>query len=179
MRKAAPAPTSSATRVSSSTSRESASTEPRLPVFSAELVKHFQNKTKDFDSEDNDNTLPAEGPLAVILDNVPSETSQKPAPLCPVGKSAPQMKVGKTTSAHFQTSYRSFIQLFCLALSLLISHLHNLSTKDCKCVSGPVTKGLDGNPRGGCIKPLADHGIEELAEGWCFLENLQVNGLCG
>ena len=92
VRKAAPAPTSSATRVSSSTSRESVSTEPRLPVFSAELVKHFQNKTKD-----NDNTLPAEGPLAVILDNVPSETSQKPAPLCPVGKSAPQMKVGKTT----------------------------------------------------------------------------------
>jgi len=78
----------------------------------------------------------AEGPLAVILDNVPSETSQKPAPLCPVGKSAPQMK-------------------------------------GCKCVSGPVTKGLDGNPRGGCIKPLADHGIEELEEGWCFLENLQ------
>ena len=27
----------------------------------------------------------------------------------------------------------------------------------------------------GCIKPLADHGIEELEEGWCFLENLQVS----
>jgi hypothetical protein len=45
--------------------------------------------------------------------------------------------------------------------------------KGCKCAGGPVTKGLDGNPRGGCIRPLADHGIEELEEGWCFLENVQ------
>merc|ERR1712158_244392 len=40
----------------------------------------------------------AEGPLAVILDSVPSGTSQKPAPLCPVGKSAPQMKDCKCVS---------------------------------------------------------------------------------
>ena len=90
----------------------------------------------------------------MILDNVPSETSQKPAPLCPVGKSAPQMKV-------LQSQHN-------------IVFVTKSSKKDCKCASGPVTKGLDGNPRGGCIKPLADHGIEELEEGWCFLENLQV-----
>eukprot|EP00091_Calanus_sinicus_P016560 TRINITY_DN35991_c0_g1_i1.p1 TRINITY_DN35991_c0_g1~~TRINITY_DN35991_c0_g1_i1.p1 ORF type:complete len:152 (-),score=38.93 TRINITY_DN35991_c0_g1_i1:83-538(-) len=45
--------------------------------------------------------------------------------------------------------------------------------KGCKCVDGPVTKGLDGNPRGGCIPPLTDHGIEELQNGWCFLDNVQ------
>ena len=111
----------------------------------------------------------------MILDNVPSETSQKPAPLCPVGKSAPQMKVLQS-----HTSPMSYAPLFCLCLfnptSALSSRIpySNPSKKGCKCVSGPVTKGLDGNPRGGCIKPLADHGIEELEEGWCFLENLQV-----
>ena len=26
--------------------------------------------------------------------------------------------------------------------------------KGCKCYDGLVTKGLDGNPRGGCISPL-------------------------
>ena len=26
--------------------------------------------------------------------------------------------------------------------------------KSCKCTDGPVTKGLDGNPKGGCIPPL-------------------------
>jgi len=75
-------------------------------------------------------------PLAAILDDLPSETSQKQAPLCPLGKSAAQMK-------------------------------------GCKCASGPVTRGLDGNPRGGCIRPLADHGIDDLEHGWCFLENVQ------
>jgi len=76
------------------------------------------------------------GPLAVTLDAQPSETSQKPAPLCPVGKSASQMK-------------------------------------GCRCSSGPVTKGLDGNPRGGCIKPLIEPDFEDAENGWCFLENVQ------
>jgi len=77
-----------------------------------------------------------DGPLNVILDDASSETSQKVAPICPVGRSSQEMK-------------------------------------GCKCTEGPVTKGLDGNPRGGCIPPLTDHGVEELQNGWCFLENVQ------
>lgn len=42
----------------------------------------------------------------------------------------------------------------------------------CKCTDEPLTKGLDGNPKGGCIPPLVDHGIEELSHGWCFLVNV-------
>jgi len=73
------------------------------------------------------------GPLAVVLDDVPSETSQKVAPVCPIGRSSDQMK-------------------------------------GCKCEGGAVTKGLDGNPRGGCIPVLGD---EEESEGWCFLDHVQ------
>jgi len=76
------------------------------------------------------------GPLAVVLDDVPSETSQKVAPVCPLGRAPNQMK-------------------------------------HCACAGGAVTKGLDGNPRGGCIAPLADLGFEEAEEGWCFLDNVQ------
>ena len=42
------------------------------------------------------------------------------------------------------------------------------------CVCAPAAAaGLDGNPRGGCVAPLSDHGVPELEAGWCFLENLQ------
>ena len=50
-------------------------------------------------------------------------------------------------------------------------------------------KGLDGNPKGGCVPPLkykyptkyfrlniflsSDVGIEDLEYGWCFLENVE------
>jgi len=76
------------------------------------------------------------GPLKVILDDTPSETSQKVAPLCPLGRAPQEMK-------------------------------------GCKCADSQVSRGLDGNPKGGCVPPLADHGIEELENGWCFLENIQ------
>jgi len=45
--------------------------------------------------------------------------------------------------------------------------------KGCKCSDETLTKGLDGNPRGGCVPPLTDHGVEELEHGWCFLDNVQ------
>ena len=57
------------------------------------------------------------GPLKVVLDDAPSETSVKVAPICPLGRTSEEMK-------------------------------------GCKCTEEPVTKGLDGNPRGGCIPPL-------------------------
>ena len=58
------------------------------------------------------------GPLTVILDDEPSVTSRKVAPICPFGRAPQEMK-------------------------------------GCKCADGPVTKGLDGNPRVGCIPHLA------------------------
>jgi len=47
------------------------------------------------------------------------------------------------------------------------------SETTCGCTSEPVTKDLAGHPRGGCIPPLVDHGIEELGKGWCFLVNVE------
>ena len=82
----------------------------------------------------------------MILDNVPSETSQKPAPLCPVGKSAPQMKVRDLKMADVVCCIFFLVLHFCLN--------SNSPNQDCKCASGPVTKGLDGNPRGGWFKGL-------------------------
>jgi len=76
------------------------------------------------------------GPLKVILDDAPSETSVRVAPICPVGRTSEEMK-------------------------------------GCKCTDDQVTKGLDGNPRGGCVPPLTDHGVAELENGWCFLDNVQ------
>jgi len=73
------------------------------------------------------------GALPVVLDDVPSETSQKVAPVCPLGRSSAQMK-------------------------------------GCRCEAGAVVKGLDGNPRGGCIPPLGD---ESDSQGWCFLDHVQ------
>ena len=87
----------------------------------------------------------------MTLDAQPSETSQKPAPLCPVGKSASQMKVPRL--------YRQEV---------------TPCPQGCRCSSGLVTKGLDGNPRGGCIKPLIEPDFEDAENGWCFLENVQV-----
>jgi hypothetical protein len=46
------------------------------------------------------------------------------------------------------------------------------TTPSCRCSSDLVSMGLDGNPRGGCVEPLVDHGIDEFANGWCFLENI-------
>jgi len=77
------------------------------------------------------------GPLAVVLDDIPSETNQKVAPECPIGRSSGD------------------------------------KMKKCHCEGGAVTKGLDGNPKGGCIPPLVDSGIEDAEEGWCFLANVQ------
>jgi len=77
------------------------------------------------------------GPLAVVLDDIPSETNQKVAPLCPRGRGAED------------------------------------KMKKCHCEGGAVTKGLDGNSKGGCIQPLIDPGFEEASEGWCFLSNVQ------
>merc|ERR1711892_1437204 len=75
------------------------------------------------------------GPLAVTLDDIPSETNIKRAPFCPVGKTAKD-------------------------------------EKSCKCTREATVKGLDGNPKGGCVPPLNDVGIEDLEYGWCFLENV-------
>jgi len=76
------------------------------------------------------------GPLAVSLDDIPSETNQKTAPFCPIGKTAKDVR-------------------------------------SCKCTKEPTVKGLDGNPKGGCVPPLADVGIEDLEYGWCYLENVE------
>ena len=56
------------------------------------------------------------GPLAAILDDIPSETNQKPAPLCS----------------------------------------HSLSRESevaCRCTKEATLKGIDGNPKGGCVPP--------------------------
>ena len=74
------------------------------------------------------------GPLAAILDDIPSETSQKPAPLCPRSREAEQ--------------------------------------KSCRCTREATLIGLDGNPKGGCVPPRDDVGIQDLEFGWCFLENI-------
>ena len=74
------------------------------------------------------------GPLAAILDDIPSATSQKPAPLCPRSREAAQ--------------------------------------KSCRCTTEATLIGLDGNPKGGCIPPRDDVGIQDLEFGWCFLENI-------
>jgi len=76
------------------------------------------------------------GPLAVTLDDIPSETNIKRAPFCPIGKSA-------------------------------------VDVKSCSCTKEPTVKGLDGNPKGGCVPPLNEIGIEDLEYGWCFLENVE------
>jgi len=76
------------------------------------------------------------GPLAVTLDDIPSETNIKRAPFCPVGKSAKDVHT-------------------------------------CRCTKESTVKGLDGNPKGGCVPPLNDIGIEDLEYGWCFLENVE------
>ena len=55
------------------------------------------------------------GPLAAVLDDIPSVTSQKPAPLCPRTREAGQ--------------------------------------KNCRCTREALVKGLDGNPKGGCVPP--------------------------
>merc|ERR1712038_1074774 len=64
------------------------------------------------------------------------------------------------------------LAVFAACLSVALSLSCSCGTFPCQtpvcCPSGMYT--LD---ECGCIKPLADHGIEELAEGWCFLENLQ------
>merc|ERR1712128_152919 len=36
--------------------------------------------------------------------------------------------------------------------------------KKCHCEGGAVTKGLDGNSKGGCIQPLIDPGFEDAFE---------------
>ena len=95
----------------------------------------------------------------MILDNVPSETSQKPAPLCPVGKSAPQMKVRDLKMADVVCCISFLVLYFCLN--------SNPPNQDCKCASGPVTKGLDGNPRGGWFKGLYARVIHT-----CILHNV-------
>lgn len=77
----------------------------------------------------------SKGPLAVSLDPITDELSQRKAPLCSVSPKSPPRST-------------------------------------CKCATEPITKGLDGNPRGGCVPPLVDHGIEEVANGWCFLINV-------
>ena len=74
------------------------------------------------------------GPLAAILDDIPSETSQKPAPLCPRTR-----EVGAS----------------------------------CRCTREATLMGLDGNPKGGCVPPRDDVGIQDLEFGWCFLENIR------
>jgi len=44
----------------------------------------------------------------------------------------------------------------------------------CRCSNGPITRDLEGNLKGGCIPdPYAETGIEELENGYCFLENVQ------
>jgi len=74
------------------------------------------------------------GPLAAILDDIPSETSQKPAPACSLARDTEEV---------------------------------------CRCTREATLKGIDGNPKGGCVPPRDDIGLQELEFGWCFLENIQ------
>ena len=105
----------------------------------------------------------------MILDNVPSETSQKPAPLCPVGKSAPQMKVRDLKMADVVCCIFFLVLYFChnCILVLYLCLNSNPPNQDCKCASGPVTKGLDGNPRGGWFK-----GLYACVIHTCILHNV-------
>jgi len=75
------------------------------------------------------------GPLAAILDDIPSETSQKPAPVCGLAR--------------------------------------EVELERCRCTKEATLKGIDGNPKGGCVPPRDDVGIQDLEFGWCFLENIR------
>ena len=55
------------------------------------------------------------GPLAAILDDIPSETSQKPAPVCGLAR--------------------------------------EVELERCRCTKEATLKGIDGNPKGGCVPP--------------------------
>jgi len=84
-----------------------------------------------------------EGPLAATLDDIPSESSQKQAPLC--NDIAPRIVTSSKKSS---------------------------SNITCGCTKEATVMGLDGNPRGGCTPPRDEVGIEDLEYGWCFLENI-------
>merc|ERR550532_670976 len=81
--------------------------------------------------------------LAASLDDIPSESSQKPAPVCELGR--------------FITEDGS---------PPIPSGIH------CRCTREALVKGLDGNPKGGCVPPRDDVGISDLEQGYCFLENI-------
>merc|ERR1711976_125381 len=78
--------------------------------------------------------------LAASLDDIPSESSQKPAPVCEVGRTIPGEQVP--------------------------DEIH------CRCTREALVKGLDGNPKGGCVPPRDDVGISDLEQGYWFLENI-------
>ena len=107
----------------------------------------------------------------MILDNVPSETSQKPAPLCPVGKSAPQMKVLHLKMSHVVCCFNNLtiksntFKVYCLVfLSQLKTSEPGLQVR-----LRPGDKGPGRQPAGRLVQRIIS-----MCYIWIMLYNMHI-----
>ena len=75
------------------------------------------------------------------------------------------------TATRGEVGSNDYKHIYVLYVYNVISHAY-AAGRFCQLCSNIIDVDINDT---GCIKPLADHGIEELEEGWCFLENLQVS----